>query len=49
MNDDIATLDFALVFQQFDALFKVDSETRQKLRECTPLPWDSTQRHGEEV
>lgn len=36
MNDEIATLDFALVFEQFDALFKSGSETRKQLKEATP-------------
>lgn len=41
MNDDINTLDFALVMQQFDALFKSGSETRQQNKACTPADQQS--------
>lgn len=49
MNDDIATLDFALVMKQFDALFRVDAEQRRKLKDCTPVNWDTTPRHCEDI
>lgn len=52
MNDDINTLLFAMVpggEATFAEIMRKDSETRQRLHDCTPLPWDTAKRHGEEV
>lgn len=49
MNDDINTLAWSPIARDFAEIFSEDSERRQRLRECTPLPWDTTPRHWEGV
>ena len=39
MHDDLKQLDFALVDDAFDRIFRADSDTRQQNKQCTPVSW----------
>ena len=41
MHDDLKQLDFALVDDAFDRIFRADSETRQQNKACTPADQQS--------
>ena len=47
MNDDINTLAWSPLARDFAEIFSEDSERRQQLRECTPLPWAGKREGGE--